>query len=119
MEPGASGRVVSDDADSPRTVPTGYDFARLEAAVSELLQRQRVLQEEKVALTAELDAKRRQVRTLDAQLLEANQLRQDIVKHVDELISQLDELEAEVASLNPGAFTAASATRNSSGTKVG
>jgi chromosome segregation ATPase len=98
-------------------VPAGFDLARLEAAVGQLLQRQLALQAENVALAGELEASHRRVRSLDAQLLEANQRRQDIVKHIDELISQLDELEAQVDSLGSIAFEGGSESRISAVSK--
>jgi hypothetical protein len=38
---------------------------------------------------------------LEAQLLEANQRRQDTAKRVDELIAQLDQLDAQLEGSEP------------------
>ena len=41
--------------------------------------------------------------TLETQLLDANQRRQDTSKRIDELIAQLDQLDAQLASAEPNA----------------
>ena len=46
-------------------------------------------------LRGELDPERKRARGLEGQLLEANQKRQDVAKRIDELIAQLDHLDAE------------------------
>ncbi|MBW2269331.1 MAG: hypothetical protein JRH16_12220 [Deltaproteobacteria bacterium] len=46
-------------------------------------------------LRGEVDGQRQRVRSLEGQLLEANQKRQDVAKRVDELIAQLDHLDGE------------------------
>jgi len=51
------------------------------------------LQAENDKLCQELQDRERRVRTLDEALLEANQRRQDVLKRVDDLISQLDQLD--------------------------
>ena len=45
-----------------------------------------------------LEQKGRELRSLEGQLLEANQKRQDVAKRVDELISQLDHLDGQLGS---------------------
>ena len=40
----------------------------------------------------------RRIRGLEEQLLEANQKRQDVAKRIDELISQLDHLDAQLGA---------------------
>lgn len=47
-------------------------------------------------LRSQLDTDVRRIRTLEGQLLEANQRRQDVAKHVEELIAQLDHLDGEL-----------------------
>ena len=51
-----------------------------------------------MALRRRLEEKNRRIRTLEEQILEANQKRQDVAKRIDELISQLDHLDAQFAA---------------------
>jgi peptidoglycan hydrolase CwlO-like protein len=51
----------------------------------------------------ELGDREHRIRGLEAQLLEANQRRQDAGKRIDELISQLDQLDAQIANAEPTA----------------
>jgi septal ring factor EnvC (AmiA/AmiB activator) len=75
-----------------------YDWSRLERAVATLVARHRRLQDELCTLRVELADRDHHLRRLEAQLIEANQRRQDAVKHIDELISQLDQLDAQLMS---------------------
>ena len=72
-----------------------YDLGRLERAVSALIAQAERLRKEKAALQAEVQKKASRVATLEGQLLEANQKRQDVAKRLDELIGQLDHLDGE------------------------
>ena len=55
------------------------------------------MQRENAVLRHELAEKRQRIRTLDGQLLEANQRRRDVTKRVDDLIAQVDHLESQFA----------------------
>lgn len=72
--------------------------------MTKLVERQRRLERENVAMRSELDEKHRRLRDLDVRILEANQRRQDVVKRIDELITQIDhlgaQLDAQAESLN-------------------
>ena len=73
-----------------------YDFDRLEDAVSALAEshaRQRI---EAADLRQRLDERNRRIRSLETELLASNQRGQDAVKRIDELISHLDQLDAEL-----------------------
>ncbi|MDJ0853158.1 MAG: hypothetical protein QNK04_32725 [Myxococcota bacterium] len=59
------------------------------------LQRQ---QDETASLRRRMEEKNRRIRSLEGQLLDANQKRQDVAKRVDELISQLDHLDNQLGS---------------------
>jgi hypothetical protein len=48
-------------------------------------------------LRRKVEEKARQNRTLEERLLEANQKRQDVAKRIDELVAQLDHLDAQLA----------------------
>ncbi len=63
-----------------------------------LLDRQEQLKSENAALRRDGVERERRVRRLDEQLLEANQRRQDVGKHIDELIAQIDQLDAQFES---------------------
>ena len=73
-----------------------YDFKRLERAVTALADECRIQRELNTQLRTDVEAERRRNRTLEGQLLEANQRRQDVAKRVDELIAQLDHLDGEL-----------------------
>jgi septal ring factor EnvC (AmiA/AmiB activator) len=75
-----------------------YNFARLERAVAALVDSHERLRNENVALRHDLLESERRVRHLDEQLLEANQRRQDVGKRIDELIAQIDQLDAQFES---------------------
>jgi septal ring factor EnvC (AmiA/AmiB activator) len=75
-----------------------YDFERLERAVAALIGRHEQLRSENAALRQDLREKDRRIGRLDEQLLDANQRRQDVGKHIDELIAQIDQLDAQFES---------------------
>ena len=59
-----------------------------------LVERHRTLQSENASLRAELDGRDSRIRSLDDQILELNQTRQDAAKRIDDLIAQIDQLDA-------------------------
>lgn len=75
-----------------------YDYDRLERVVRALVQVYRDQKHENAGLRRKLELSSGQVRSLEGQLLEANQLRQDVAKRVDELIHQLDHLESQLGN---------------------
>ena len=72
-----------------------YDFERLERAVDALADECRVQRGLNAQLRGEVDTQRRRIRSLEGQLLEGNQKRQDVAKRLDEVIAQIDHLEGE------------------------
>ena len=70
---------------------------RLERAVQALVQSHERLQREAGVLRAAAAEKERRIRELEEQLLDSNQRRQEAGKRIDELISQLDHLDARLA----------------------
>ena len=79
------------------------NFQRLEHLVRTLLQRYQALQTETVDLRAQLEEREARVeerearvRTLEGQILELNQTRRDAAKRLDDLIAQLDHLDAKL-----------------------
>jgi len=91
-----SGYAGSDLADLE-----AMDWDRLERAVGVLAAQHETLRTEVSALRGDLGERNQRIRVLEAQLLEANQRRQDTCKRVDELIAQLDQLDAQLASAEP------------------
>ena len=86
-----------------RTPTFPYDWDRLERAVRTLVAQQEALRKELSALRGDLTERNHRIRTLETQLLDANQRRQDTSKRIDELIAQLDQLDAQLASAEPNA----------------
>ena len=58
-----------------------------------LVEKYRVLQGENASLRAELEGRDSRIRSLDDQILEMNQNRQDAAKRIDDLIAQIDQLD--------------------------
>ncbi len=73
-----------------------YNFQRLERTVAALAEEHRCQREQTAALRRKVEEKTRRIRSLEGQLLEANQRRQDVAKRIDEMIAQLDHLEAQL-----------------------
>lgn len=73
-----------------------YDFVRLERVVGELVERARALALENQALQSTLADQQSRVRSLEAQVLELNQRRQDVFKRIDDLIAQIDGLDGKL-----------------------
>jgi chromosome segregation ATPase len=85
------------------TAEPTYDFDRLERAVEALVEENARLRRERESHRGELDGMLDRVRVLEGQLREANQRRQDVAKRIDELIAQMDSLDAQLASAEPEA----------------
>jgi septal ring factor EnvC (AmiA/AmiB activator) len=84
-----------------RSAGSAYDWDRLERAVGALVAQQDSLRKEMRSLREDLGERNHRIRKLEAQLLEANQRRQDTCKRVDELIAQLDQLDVQLANAEP------------------
>ena len=82
-----------------RTTSKADDFDRLEIAISELVDSHGQLREENADLRRDLEDGEHRIRTLDSELLAANQRRQDAFKRIDELISHLDQLDAQLSEM--------------------
>ena len=80
----------------PESSDGGNGFDRLEAAVAALAKSHGHLRAENAKLRRELGDATRHVRTLDSQLIAANQRRQDASKRIDELIAHLDHLDSQL-----------------------
>lgn len=51
------------------------------------------------ALRVEVEEKTQRIGALEEELLAANQRRQDVIKRVDELIAQIDQVDVQLQSL--------------------
>ena len=63
--------------------------------MADLLDRFERLQSENATLRRKVSENNQRIRHLDEQLIEANQRRQDVGKRIDELIAQIDQLDAQ------------------------
>jgi chromosome segregation ATPase len=82
--------IVAGDSES------AYDFERLERAVDALLGSSERLRLENRQLREQLASRVQRIQALESELRHANQRRQDIAKRVDELIAQIDQLDAQL-----------------------
>ena len=96
-----SAPTAADVAIRSAAAAAGYDWDRLERAVGALASQHEALRGEVCELRGDLGERNQRIRVLEAQLLEANQRRQDTIKRVDELIAQLDQLDAQLATSEP------------------
>jgi chromosome segregation ATPase len=85
----------STDADA-----RSYGFDRLEHAVEELAASHASTVARNRELIGESEAKSQRIRSLEEQLLVANQRRQDVAKYIDELIAQIDQLDVQLQALD-------------------
>lgn len=67
-----------------------------------LVEKFRVLQAENAALRTELEGRDSRIRSLDDRILEMNQGRQDAAKRIDDLIAQIDQLDARFDARSSG-----------------
>lgn len=93
----SAGKVSAKTA-TPRGGSRVYGFDRLEAAVGALAECCEGLEHECADLRKQVTQRDARVNVLEAELLEANQLRQDVGKRVDELIAQIDLLDGQLES---------------------
>lgn len=78
------------------------DFDRLEEVVRRLVDRVGHLRSENIRLKRDLAAREDEAQQMGDRLIEANQLRQDAIKRIDELLSQLDHLDTRLAIQDGG-----------------
>ena len=78
--------------------PTGHEFKQLEEAVAALVDRHRRAQHEISTLRRELAEREQRLRTQDDELRRLNQRRQDATRRLDQLVAELDRLDAQIAS---------------------
>ena len=94
------GGPVIPEVDQRSGASQEFDFDRLERAVVALVERQRRLLEQNASLLRSLEERDRRLADLDDQLEHARQLREDVGKRIDELIAQIDQLDAQLATLD-------------------
>ena len=88
------GNAVIEAADNE----SAYDLERLERAVSALIDSSERLREENRSLREQLASRVQRIQTLEGDLREAHQRRKDIAKRIDDLIGQIDHLDAQLGS---------------------
>lgn len=86
----------------------GDRFERLEHLVRDVVQRFQLLRAEHADLRQRLAEREARIRELDEQILQLNQTRRDAGKRLDDLISQLDHLEARLGSSPAGSSASGS-----------
>lgn len=84
----------------PESKSDKYDFQRLERVVAELAAAYRHQRAENAGLRREIEQRSQRIRAFEGKLLEANQKRQDVAKRIDELIAQIDQLDASFDSVD-------------------
>ncbi len=67
---------------------------RLEAAARSLLARLRLLHESNEALREEVRERDRRIEALESEMRELNQRKRDVAKRIDNLIAQIDRMDA-------------------------
>ena len=75
-----------------------YDLDRLERAVTALIDSTAGLRQENRLLREQLGSRLQRIQALESELRHANQRRQDIAKRIDELIAQIDHLDAQLGN---------------------
>lgn len=95
--------VAAEAAAASESAESVYDIDRLERAVAALVGENERLREECSVIRRQRDEKAGHILVLEGQLLEANQKRQDVAKRIDELIAQMDALDAQLAATESGA----------------
>ena len=73
-----------------------YDLDRLERAVSALIEGVDRLRQENRQLREQLATRAQRIQALENDVRHANQRRQDVAKRVDELIGQIDQIDAQL-----------------------
>lgn len=86
--------AVQENLVDEASAAVAYDFSRLEQAVELLVRQHEELQAENEKLASELEDREARLRSLDEQILVANEKRQDAVKRIDALIEQLERVDA-------------------------
>ena len=86
--------------------PELANLGRLEALVRALLQRFEALRRENTELRERVARSEARLRELDSEALASRQTRREAVKRIDELVAQIEQVEAELerryADPNPG-----------------
>ena len=88
-------------------LPDPAHFERLESLVRSLIERYEALAVEHAQLRAAIKERDARGKALEAQLVESNQTRRDAAKRIDDLLAQLDRVEAEVGRRLEGTVPAA------------
>lgn len=88
---------MGEPSDSSREHPDLLNFQKLEQLVSALADRYEKLRRHHASLRERFAASDMRARELEGELRELRQGRRDAAKRIDELIAQLDHVDADVA----------------------
>jgi septal ring factor EnvC (AmiA/AmiB activator) len=95
---GAISEVIGSAVIEAADADAAYDLDRLERAVTALIDSTERLREENRNLREQLASRVQRIQALEGDLREAHQRRKDIAKRIDELIGQIDHLDAQLGS---------------------
>jgi chromosome segregation ATPase len=95
-------KVASKEGHRDEHAEPVYDLDRLERAIAGLVEDNARLREAASEMRHALDERTARIVRLEGELRESNQRRQDVAKRIDELISQMDALDAQLASAETG-----------------
>ncbi len=98
---------------------TQYDFDRLEIVVTELVDAQRVLQQENAALRQELQAGISRAQTLEAEVDDLRKRRERTLERLGGLIAEIDRLDSALGEGAAGGGSTAKKTPSSRRAKAG
>lgn len=98
MKQSSSGTAEAHPSNGSDRRSAPYDWDRLERAIRSLADQQEAYRAELRELRKQIAERDQRVRNLEAQLIDSNHRRQDTGKRIDDLIAQLDQLDAQLAS---------------------
>ena len=91
------GPFIPKAASKGQAATNGFDLDRLEQAIAALVESNSQLRDENATLRRGVNDGENRIRSLDTDLLAANQRRQDAYKRIDELMAHLDQLDEQLA----------------------
>ena len=109
--------AVTEDPKPELVDATHYDFGRLEVVVTELVERQRLLQSENAKLREQLQARDERTRALESEVENLQKRRSRTHQRLDGVIEELGRLEAAMDNVSPLGATKAASPRGARGKK--
>jgi chromosome segregation ATPase len=109
--------AVAEDPRPELVDATHYDFGRLEVVVTELVERQRLLQGENAELREQLQARDERTRALESEVENLQKRRSRTHQRLDGVIEELSRLEATVGNVASSESTKAASPSGTRGKK--